>query len=282
MQLAEPFLHDAWQARLELGFRRRGEATQLAHRRHLGPLRVQKPFHPEGPDTCHVLVLHPPAGIAGGDHLELDVAVGDDARALLTTPGAGKWYRSAGPQAVQRVGSRVAPGGVAEWLPQESILFPGMNGRLSTAVDLAAGARFIGIDTLCLGRRASGEGFATGSLRLACDIDYEGRPLWRERGRIDGGSPMLDSPAGLNGFSVCSTVLAAGADLDAETLAACRAAMPREGGARSGITALPKLLVARYLGHSAESARHWFVDLWRILRPALLGREAVIPRIWHT
>jgi urease accessory protein len=40
--------------------------------------------------------------------------------------------------------------------------------------------------------------------------------------------------------------------------------------------------VARYLGHSSEAARHWFVELWRVLRPALIGREAQPPRIWNT
>jgi len=45
---------------------------------------------------------------------------------------------------------------------------------------------------------------------------------------------------------------------------------------------LPRLLVARYLGHSSEAARDWFVGLWHLLRPALLGREARLPRIWST
>jgi urease accessory protein len=282
MHPAEPFLDNDWLARLELGFDWSGSGTRLARRRHVGPLRVQKPFYPEGADVCHVLLLHPPAGIAGGDRLEIDIEVAAGARALLTTPGAGKWYRSAGPVATQSVQLRVAPGGIAEWLPQESILFPGMQGRLATRVELAEGAQFVGVDTLCFGRRASGETFSAGAVRLACDIDFDGRPLWRERGRIDGGSPLLDSPVGLDGFSVCSTVLVAGSDIAVEVLAACRALSPREPTTRIGITARPKLLVARYLGHSAESARHWFIDLWRILRPAVSGRAAAIPRIWHT
>lgn len=53
-------------------------------------------------------------------------------------------------------------------------------------------------------------------------------------------------------------------------------------GAEHGITRLPELLVARYLGHNSEAARLWFVALWQMLRPALLGRAAVLPRIWNT
>ena len=106
--------------------------------------------------------------------------------------------------------------------------------------------------------------------------------LWQERGRIAGGSTLLDSPIGLAGYSLCSTVLAAGVDIDAQTLAGCRNASSKEAGAQYGVSAMPKLFVGRYLGHSAEAAREWFVTLWQHLRPIMVGREAVVPRIWNT
>lgn len=272
----------AWHARLDLGFERRGMDTILARRAHHGPLRVQKPLYPEGPDLCHALVLHPPAGICGGDRLEIEVEVGAGAQALLTTPGAGKWYRSAGAWAEQAVSLKVGAGGTVEWLPQESIAFTGAAARMRTTVELEEGARFVGVETLCLGRRASGESFDRGSLRLATDIRLADKPLWHERGQIDGGSALLASPIGLAGCTVCSTILAAGADIDAETLAACRTVAPREAGAQWGVTAIPQLFVGRYLGHSAEAAREWFVALWQHLRPTLVGRAAAVPRIWNT
>jgi urease accessory protein len=45
---------------------------------------------------------------------------------------------------------------------------------------------------------------------------------------------------------------------------------------------LPGLLVARCLASEALLARAWLIALWRLLRPAVLGREAVSPRIWST
>ncbi|HDY6192633.1 TPA: urease accessory protein, partial [Pseudomonas aeruginosa] len=42
------------------------------------------------------------------------------------------------------------------------------------------------------------------------------------------------------------------------------------------------LLVARCLADEALHARAWLIELWRLLRPALLGRKAVPPRIWST
>jgi urease accessory protein len=273
------FRSSSWQASLALGFTRRDDSTILARREHRGPLRVQKPLYPEGPDVCHAIVLHPPAGIAGGDELRIRVETDAGAHALLTTPGAGKWYRSGGAQSLQGIHIKVGAGATAEWLPQESILFSGALADMRATIELESGARFTGVETLCFWRRASGETFDMGRLRLATDIRCEGKLIWRERGVIEGGSDLLASPVGLAGFSICSTVLAAGAELTPETLAACRAAGVREAGAQWGVSLLPKLLVGRYLGHSAEAAREWLMQLWAVLRPAMSGREAIAPRI---
>lgn len=271
-----------WQARLSLGFERRADATILARRSHLGPLRIQKPLYPEGRAICHALVLHPPAGIAGGDDLGIEVAVGAGAHALLTTPGAGKWYGRASRQACQRLRFEVAAGGVLEWLPQESIVFNGALAHMQTQVALADGARYLGWEVLCLGRRASGEQFSSGEIGLETRITREDRPIWLERGLVAGDSRVLHSAAGFAGRSVSATLLAAGAGLDPALLAACRQVNPAEGGALHGVTLLPDVLVARYLGHSAEAARSWMVALWSLLRPTLAGREAEEPRIWRT
>jgi urease accessory protein len=281
MNLAEP-VSSAWHARLALVFARREAATILAQREHTGPLRVQKPLYPEGAAVCHAIILHPPSGVAGGDELEIDARVGQGAQALLTTPGAGKWYRSAGAWASQGLHLVVEEGGALEWLPQETILFDGARGQLEATIDVAVGARFIGWEVLCLGRRACGERYDHGVLRLHTRVRQEGRPIWLERGQLVGGDALLNSPVGLAGFSVSGTLLAVGPGVGPDLLAACRKITALEADARHGLTQLPDILVARYLGHSSEAARHWFAALWQVLRPALIGIEAQMPRIWNT
>src|SRR5258705_12581631 len=108
-----------WRAELGLRVERRGTASLLAHVRHEGPLRVQRPFYPEGPGVCHVCLLHPPGGIVPGDELHVDVGVGAGAAALVTTPAATKVYRSDHRRATQRHVLWVARGASLEWLPQE-------------------------------------------------------------------------------------------------------------------------------------------------------------------
>lgn len=279
MRVAEP-ISAAWRAELALGFERAAGKTMLARRRHDGPLVVQKPLYPEGEAVCHVIVVHPPGGIAGGDALQIAIDAGAGAHALLTTPGAGKWYRSAGPEASQSVVLEVAPGATLEWLPQEAIVFSGARARMATEVRLQGDAGYLGWEIVCLGRTGSGERFATGESRFSSAILRDGRPLWLERGRVTGDGAPMASAAGLAGQPVFGTLAAAFPALGRAERDACRAVSPEEG--RGGITLLPGVLLARYLGASTESARRWFSALWRILRPACAGREAVEPRIWRT
>ena len=269
-----------WRARLALGFERRGRRTVLADRRHDGPLVVQKSLHPEGEAVCHAIVVHPPAGIAGGDDLAIDVRTGAGAHALLTTPGAGKWYRSSGAWARQRVAIDAQPGSCVEWLPQETILFDASRADIGLEIRLEGDARAIAWDILCLGRTGSGESYAAGHARLATRLLRDGRLLWQERGRLEPGSPAIAAAAGLGGRSVVGTMIASGAALADEALSACRAIVPREGEA--AVTRLPGLLVARYRGDESECAREYFAAIWRLVRPAVAGREAAMPRIWGT
>lgn len=280
MRADDPVHVRGWSAELALGFERRGARTVLAHRRHDGPLVVQKPLHPEGEAVCHAIVVHPPAGIAGGDDLLLEATAGAGSHALLTTPGAAKWYRTAGAWARSRVRLRAAPGAHLEWLPQETIVFDGARAAIELDVELEGDAAFVGWDITCLGRTGSGERFASGEIALRTAIRRDGRPVWIERGRLAPPGGLLDSPAGLAGESVTGTLVAAAREIDDRLLAACRAVAPRAG--RGAVTRLPGLLVARQLGGGVEAARRYFTALWAVLRPALAGREAAEPRIWRT
>jgi len=275
-----PMPQASWRASLALGFERRDARTILASRRHEGPLVVQKVLYPEGDLCCHGIVVHPPGGIAGGDALELDVRAATDSHALLTTPGATKWYRSAGAWASQRVRIDIASGAVVEWLPQEAIVFDGALAQLSFEANLAPGARLVAWDIACLGRTGSGERFAKGRVGLDVRVVQDGRPLWIERGDLVPGSTALESPVGLGGRTVFGTLAVAGCDVGDDVLAACRAVDATHG--EGAVTRMPRMLLARYRGDESECARRYFADLWRILRPAAVGRTAVEPRIWRT
>jgi urease accessory protein len=269
-----------WNVALALGFQKVGDGTVLASRRHEGPLVVQKALYPEGRAVCHVAIIHAPGGIAGGDRLALDITLDDGAHVLLTTPAATRWYKAAGREARQTSEITVADGAVAEWLPQETIVFNQAEARIATEVTLGAGAVYAGWEITCLGRRASGEIFESGHLRQQLDIKRGDRLIWTERLSFRAGDRLLHSPIGLAGRHVSGTMVVAAGPLPADLLETCRERTPIDG--EGAITALPDVTIARYLGGSAEHAKTYFESLRAILRPWYAGRPALRPRLWDT
>ena len=278
--VAEPS-HGAWQAQLTLGFALHEDVSRLVERRHSGPLRVQKPLYPEGGAVCHAIIVHPPGGVVGGDQLAVDATVGAGAHALLTSPGAAKWYRANGHVSGQHIVLRAGAGAAIEWLPQESIFFDQACVRLRHEVELAQDASYLGLDIVCLGRSASGESFNTGSISQHTQIRRGGKLLWWEQGVLAAGGSLMQGALGMAGHSVCATLLAVGAPLPAQVLAALRDLAAPEG-AQFGATQMKSVLVVRLLCNDSEAARRVMLAAWQLLRPALLGRAAAVPRIWNT
>jgi urease accessory protein len=269
----------SWHAELELAYGRFGDSTRPTQRRHKGPLRVQKHLYAEGPQVCQHIIVHPPGGIAGGDRLDINVSVGANAWAQLTSPGAAKWYRAAGP-AYQQLELNVVNGGTLEWLPQETIVFSEAKAELTTRINLECDARLFYWDVVALGRPASGERFDHGHFQAHLDIRRDGRLLWHERQRVVGDDGLLDSPIGLDGKPVFATLIVTG-EIDPELMERCRE-LAEHSPVRGDLSQLPGLIIARCLADEALHARAWLIELWKLLRPALLGREAVAPRIWST
>lgn len=269
-----------WQANLELSFEHRRAGTVLVRNQHKGPLQVQKALYPEGRDICHIAVLHPPGGIAAGDSLCMQAALGCGSRALLTTPGATKWYRSEGSLARQQLRFSVDEDAILEWLPRENILFDGSRISMNLDIALSAHSKYFGWEILSFGRRASGESWRRGVLMMRTSIRCENRVLWSEMANVDADGGFMESSVGLSGSTVCGTFLVAGCDVENDLLTACRRVRPALKDARVGITRVPGVLIARYLGDSSEEVFNYFTELWTVLRPALSARVSCAPRVW--
>lgn len=275
----------AWHAQLRLRFAVRGERSALVERRHAGPLMVQKPLYPEG-GICHAVVLHPPAGIAGGDVLDIDIGIEPDAHAVLATPGATKWYKSLGRDASQRVRIALAPGARLDWLPQENIVFDDARARLATTVEVAPGASAIGWDALVLGRQASGEQWRCGTAWMDTRIGQGARTLWREHARLDADSPLRQARVGLDGLPVLGTLWAVGAGATQELAERLAESLPYRADLRAGVTCLADaeqpMLLLRVLGAHIEPVRELMVAAWSALRVPIHGVAARPLRLWST
>jgi urease accessory protein len=290
-----------WKAELRLRFNEglaNGDApegasrgrTRLVERHHKGPLVVQRPFYPEG-DPCHVYLVHPPGGVVGGDELRIDAIVDPGAHALITTPAATKFYRCD-----RRVSTQTqelhAEGATLEWLPQENIFYRGADVRTATRIQIDAESRFIGWEINCLGLPARGEHFDTGALRLDIELWKTSVatgptelsrgagpvPIFLDRMRLTGDHPARGATWGLAGQEAVGTLLATPA-------ARAHVESVRELVAHekyAAVSLVDGVLVLRALAPQAEPVRKLFIAAWQRLRPGIVGREAVLPRIWST
>jgi urease accessory protein len=267
---------------------------------------VQRLFYPEGPAPdgtvpCEALALHPPGGLVTGDVLEVEAVCGPGAKALVTSPSATKFYRAKASPGTQRQtfsGEATGPGAELEHLPQEAIVFEGARAVRETVYSVSGGGALVGWGTVLLGRAAAGEGFMRGSYLETLRVYRDGEPALFERLEVKGADESgpragaLSSPLGLMSRPCFSCFLCLGPGGPAEEArlgAAARALgeLSREGGVAGfpefcGVTLRGGILVARSVGGSVAAAERYCRSAWALARPALLGREAVWPRIWRT
>ncbi|HBC56302.1 MAG TPA: urease accessory protein [Gammaproteobacteria bacterium] len=269
-----------WYAGLELEVVRSQERGSVLKRiRHQGPLKVQRPFYPEGQEVCHLYILHPPGGVVGGDLLEIDVLISEGAHLLLTSPASNKFYRSAGEQALLTQSFDVATGAVLEWLPQDTIYFEGAKVTSNTQFHLHQDAKLCAWEIQTFGRPAAEDYFANGTVRTSLEVWCQKRPIFVERGSFVGGDRMMYAPWGLHAQPVMGTLV-----MTNRGQHSCASIVRDTLGVDHPLhcTEMADLFVARYLGHCALQARALFEQVWTLLRPLLLNRNAHAPRVWRT
>ena len=279
--LKEIGLNAGWKAELYLKFIQENNKTVLNQRSHQGPLQVQKAFYPETNGACHVYILHPPGGVVGGDSFDVKIEVDPNAKVLITTPAAGKFYRSAGDEAYQKQTIKVADHGVLEWFPSENIFFPGAKVKLETRIDLSLQSHFIGWDIMCLGRPSIGEVFSEGTLIQKLEIFRNGNAVRLDRLVINENDLILDAKWGLGGKPVMGSLFCFTEEKKLVELLRNNISLSDKNELLS-ITYVDNIILCRCLGNSVESVKRKFINIWKILRVALRDHEAVIPRIWST
>lgn len=275
-----------WHGQLDLTYRLEAGQT-VAHSRHSGPLRVLKSLYPEGPGICQQVLLHPPAGLVGGDELDIRLQLAAGAHALLTTPGATRFYRSEGATAVQRVQVTLETDARCEWLPLESIAYSGCLARNQVDIHLEGKAEVLGWDMLALGLPAAQAPFASGHFEQCLHAPG----IWLEQGRIDAEDhTLLESPLGLNGHRALGTLWLLSGQPRAESAVAHALELARDAlapwqakGLACGATSPEaRCLVVRCLAGQVEHLGPALQAVRAAWRTAFWGLPGHPLRIWAT
>ena len=271
-------IDEGWIAQLDLQFSKSKSRTFLSKRKHIGPLVIQRPFYPEG-DLCHLYLLHPPGGVVGGDQLLVTVKTDSNSCALITTPGATKIYRTLEKKkSIISQNFSIDNNSSLEWLPMETIIFPGAESEFSTKFSLTGNAKVAAWEIHCLGRPAIGELFDSGSLSFSFGLWRDKSLILLDKLQVD--SSELQNSVGLRGFPVFATFIISSSDQ--EVLDLVRSTIHHSEHYVCGATQVEGIIVIRCLGNKTYLIQKLFREIWELTRPLVFGRGASSPRIWAT
>jgi len=256
---------------VSVSVKRRDGHPALDGLRQAGCLKTRFP-RAEDPEWLNLVTLNTSGGIAGGDELRSSFSIGAGACATIASQAAERFYRALPGSTASNVRTRivVAPGGAAEWLPQETILFDGCAVRRRLCVELAADAWFLGVESLVFGRAAMGEVVQRASVRDLIEIRRGGRLLLHDAIRLEGEVAQALGRAAIadGGIAVATVVhVAPGAE---SMLEGVRTTAPH-----CGASAWDGMLVARVVAADGAALRATVVDILHVLRR---GRR--LPRVW--
>ncbi|HYM10879.1 MAG TPA: urease accessory protein UreD [Bryobacterales bacterium] len=275
--------------RLRLRFERAHGAagTTVRVEEQRPPLQVVRAFAlDDGGALVHLHNLS--GGVLGGDRLGLEIDVGPQAEAQVTSTGATRLYRSRreAPAATQVNQIRIGENALLEYLPDPLIPFAGSRYRQQTRIEMAAGAGLVWWETVAPGREACGERFAYELLELRLDIMAESRPVAAERLRLEPERRPLTSVARLGPYRYWASLYICLIDIEERRWLALERKMAdvageltRPGEVVWGASALAAHGVAvRGVSVSAREVAAGLPAFWRAAKLHLWGREAVPPR----
>lgn len=245
-------------------------ATRRRRVHESGSLRVRFPGSPAA--ELEAVLVNTGGGMAGGDIVDIDVSVDDDARLLVTSTAAEKVYRSLGPPVTVNVKIRVAAGASLAWLPQETILFNNAALHRRIEVDVANDARLVMVEPIVFGRTGMGETVSSGTLHDYWRIRRNGKLIYAEGTRLDGlVSQELSEAAVTNGGVAVATALVVPGD---EALAQAIQDMTDAFRGEVGASAWNGRAVLRFCARDGAALRH---DIACALKTI---RTEPLPRLW--
>jgi urease accessory protein len=257
--MAEPIRHQRSEGEVLLSMGAHG--LKRMREAHAAKVRMPQGSH-------EAILINTGGGLAGGDRFTFTITAEENARLTVTSQAAERVYRSLGPAADVDVRLTAHAGATLMWLPQETILFDGAALNRRITADLAEDAQLLAVESVILGREASGETVRQARLHDRWRIRRGAKLLFADDLAFDGAPPGgLATLGNARAFATVVLVSPRAEDIvdKARTLI----------GANGSASAWAGKLVARLV------ARDGF-ELRKSLIPALtlLADGASLPKTW--
>jgi urease accessory protein len=224
-----------------------------------------------------MLMLNIGGGMVGGDRLNTQIVIGDNAHALLTTASASKAYRTRGAVAVQHSQITLGAHAILEYLPDHLIPYAGAMVDQQLRVEMAPGSRALIYDAMAAGRVGRGERWQFRSVRSDIAVISEGRPIYLSRTLITPESQPLEELGWMEEANYLATMIVAEDEKKdwSSLVNAFDQALQAIPGVCGGASAMARGgCVARFISLTAHGLNRAAHELWGIARRAIVGRDA--------
>ncbi|MEO9335851.1 urease accessory protein UreD [Mesorhizobium sp. SB112] len=252
---------------------RKDEITGISRLYQEGAAKIRLPKTADR--AFQAVLINTAGGLTGGDRVDWEVDVEEDAAATVTTQACEKVYRSMGDEARVAVRLSVGRGGHLSWLPQETIMFDRAQLSRTIDLDMEADSQALLLESVVFGRLAMGERTANGLFRDRWNVRQQGRLVHAEAFSIgpDIGA-LLKGRAVANGAAAIANILFVSPEAE-QKLDAVRAIIGEGGGASFWKVAGTGKLLARLIDEDSYNLRKRLVPLVE-----LLNGQAGLPKVW--
>lgn len=256
-----------------ISIRRAADATRLHRLYQAGAAKFRLPkIHDK--NRVEAVLINTAGGLTGGDRFSVDVAVEENAHAVVTTQACERVYKSLGSDAVVENRLAVASGACLEWIPQETLFFDGGALKRSIEVDLAQDASALLMEPLVFGRQAMGESVTQGRYRDRWRVRVAGRLAYADNANLDGdiARDMQRLGTGKGALAFVSGLFV-GPD-PAGLRDRLREDAPATG-IEAGVSVARDVLILRAASVDSQSLRRWIAHVFQ----TVTRRD--LPRAWY-
>lgn len=182
-----------WTGMLRLAVENRQGRTAAAYAYHQGAYKIARPMYPDNTGQVYYYVMNPGGGYVDGDRYLMELELGEQAQALITTQSSTKIYRTPNQPVLQLTEVILKQGSCLEWLPDPIIAYRHARYEQRTVIRMERSAALISAEMITPGWSPDGMQFSYDELALKTDIYMDGQRVLYDNLKLrPRGRQMLD------------------------------------------------------------------------------------------